>query len=55
MPALLELERAWTRLRRDARFRREFHGWLRDYAGRPTRLYFARRLSERLGGARIYL
>src|SRR5262249_5900057 len=55
MPALLELEHAWARLRRDARFRREFHGWLRDYAGRPTRLYFARRLSERLGGARIYL
>jgi tryptophan synthase beta chain len=55
MPALLELERAWTTLRRDPRFRREFHGWLREYAGRPTRLYFARRLSERLGGARIYL
>jgi tryptophan synthase beta chain len=55
MPALLDLERAWTKLRRDARFRRDFHGWLRDYAGRPTRLYFARRLSERLGGARIYL
>jgi len=55
MPALLELEQAWTALRRDAEFRREFQGWLRDYAGRPTRLYFARRLSERLGGARIYL
>src|SRR5262245_39050650 len=55
MPAILELERAWMRLRRDASFRREFHGWLADYAGRPTRLHFARRLSERLGGARIYL
>jgi len=55
MPALLELEQAWTALRRDAEFRREFQGWLRDYAGRPTRLYFARRLTERLGGARIYL
>jgi tryptophan synthase beta chain len=55
MPALLELEQAWGKLRRDARFTREFHTWLRDYAGRPTRLYFARRLSERLGGARIYL
>jgi tryptophan synthase beta chain len=55
MPALLELEEAWTALRRDAGFRREFQGWLRDYAGRPTRLYFARRLSERLGGARIFL
>jgi tryptophan synthase beta chain len=55
MPAILELERAWMRLRRDAGFRREFRGWLTDYAGRPTRLHFARRLSERLGGARIYL
>jgi tryptophan synthase beta chain len=55
MPALLDLERAWEKLRRDRRFRAEFAGWLRDYAGRPTRLYFARRLSERLGGARIYL
>jgi tryptophan synthase beta chain len=55
MPALLELDRAWARLRRDAGFKREFATWLADYAGRPTRLYFARRLTERLGGARIYL
>jgi tryptophan synthase beta chain len=55
MPALLELEQAWAKLRREPRFRRELGSWLRDYAGRPTRLYFARRLSERLGGARIYL
>jgi tryptophan synthase beta chain len=55
MPALLELEGAWERLRRDADFTREFNGLLRDYAGRPTRLYLARRLSDRLGGARIYL
>ena len=55
MPALLELERAYGRLRVDAAFRREVRGWLVDYAGRPTRLYFARRLSQRLGGARIFL
>jgi tryptophan synthase beta chain len=55
MPAILELERAWVKLRREARFRREFRTWLTEYAGRPTRLHFARRLSERLGGARIYL
>jgi len=55
MPALLELDRAWTRLRRDAAFKREFATWLADYAGRPTRLYFARRLTEHLGGAKIYL
>ena len=45
MPALLELEEAWAGLRRDAGFRRELREWLRDYAGHPTRLYFARRLT----------
>ena len=55
MPALLALERAYTRLKREASFQRELHGWLRRYAGRPTPLYFAEHLSRRLGGARIYL
>ena len=55
MPALIELERAYQRLRREPGFRRELAGWLREYAGRPTLLYFARHLSRRLGGARIYL
>src|SRR5207244_8575793 len=55
MPQLLELERAYARLARDAAFQRELTRWLREYAGRPTRLYFARRLSGRLGGARIFL
>jgi tryptophan synthase beta chain len=55
MPALLDLEKAWFRLRRDRAFQKELQSWLVEYAGRPTRLYFARRLSERLGGARIYL
>jgi tryptophan synthase beta chain len=55
MPAVLELERAYARLRRDRAFQRELAWWLREYAGRPTRLYFARRLSERLGGAQIWL
>jgi tryptophan synthase beta chain len=55
MPALLELEAAWARLRRNASFRREFAEWLRTYANRPTPLYFAERLTKRLGGARIYL
>jgi tryptophan synthase beta chain len=45
MPALLELERAWARLRY----------WLGAYAGRPTPLYLAERLTKRAGGARIYL
>jgi tryptophan synthase beta chain len=55
MPALLELEQAYGKLRRETRFKRDFARWLTDYAGRPTRLYFARRLSQRLGGARIFL
>jgi tryptophan synthase beta chain len=55
MPALIDLERAWVRLRGDAAFRREFADLLRDYANRPTPLYFARHLSARIGGARVYL
>jgi len=55
MPALIELERAYRRLRREPGFRRELASWLRDYANRPTPLYFAQHLSRRLGGARIYL
>jgi tryptophan synthase beta chain len=55
MPALLELERAYAGLRRNARFQREFADWLRRYANRPTPLYFAEHLSRRLGGARIFL
>src|SRR6202795_3229283 len=55
MPALADLERAYNRLRRDARFRRELRTLQREYAGRPTLLYNADRLARALGGARIYL
>src|SRR3972149_4842622 len=55
MPALLELERAYGRLKRDRSFRRDLDYYLRQYAGRETPLFFASRLSQRLGGARIYL
>jgi tryptophan synthase beta chain len=55
MPAILELEKAWGKLSKDARFKRELQEWLVGYAGRPTRLHFARRLTERLGGAKVYL
>jgi tryptophan synthase beta chain len=55
MPALMELERAYARARREPAFRREFHHYLHEYAGRPTALYFAERLSQKLGGAKIYL
>jgi len=49
MPALAELERAWGEARTDPAYRGELDALLRDFAGRPTPLYRARRLSERLG------
>ncbi len=54
MPALAELERAWVEARADAGFRAELAALLRDYAGRPTPLYHAARLSEAAGHP-IYL
>jgi len=55
MAALGELERAYREAQVDAGFRRQLDSLLRDYVGRPTPLYFAARLTERLGGARVYL
>jgi len=55
IPALRELEEAYLASRRDRAFREEFGHLLETYVGRPTPLYFARRLTERLGGAKIYL
>jgi tryptophan synthase beta chain len=49
MPALAELERAWLEARDDPGYRAELNGLLRDFAGRPTPLYKADRLSERAG------
>jgi tryptophan synthase beta chain len=51
MPALAELEAAWAATRDDADYRRELEVLLRDYAGRPTPLYRAQRLSEEAGRA----
>jgi tryptophan synthase beta chain len=53
--ALEELETAYNRARRDKKFQRNLDYLLKHYAGRPTPLFFARRLTEKLGGARIYL
>jgi tryptophan synthase beta chain len=53
--ALDELAEAYAALRDDADFRAELDALLRDYVGRPTPLYLARRLSESAGGARVYL
>jgi len=55
MAPLEELEGAYEEARQDPGFRSELDGLLRHYAGRPTPLYFAARLTEHLGGARIYL
>src|SRR5579859_4924808 len=54
MSPLEELEIAYRDAQQDPAFQTELDGLLRTYAGRPTPLYFARRLSETLGGARLY-
>jgi tryptophan synthase beta chain len=55
MPALIELEAAYRQASRDPAFRRELDHFRRQYAGRPTPLYFAERLTAALDGAKIYL
>ena len=55
MPALEELEEAYLKARNDADFMRELAYLQRTFVGRPTPLTYARRLSEHLGGAKIYL
>jgi tryptophan synthase beta chain len=55
MAALDELEREYERAKRDPKFKARLDGLLKTYAGRPTALSFARRLTEKLGGAKIYL
>jgi len=55
MPALKELEETYQSLRRKATFKKELGDHLNQYVGRPTSLYFAERLTERLGTAKIYL
>jgi tryptophan synthase beta chain len=55
MAPLEELEKAYLSSKRDPLFQRELNSYLRDYAGRPTPLYYAKRLTEELKGAKIYL
>ena len=55
MAALEELEEAYDRADADPMFHAELDGLLHHYCGRPTPLYFAKRMSEQLGGAKIYL
>ncbi|MBZ5547267.1 MAG: tryptophan synthase subunit beta [Acidobacteriia bacterium] len=55
MAALDELEREYEKAKRDRKFQQRLDYLLKQYAGRPTPLFFARRLTEKLGGAKIYL
>ncbi|HID11099.1 MAG TPA: tryptophan synthase subunit beta [Candidatus Latescibacteria bacterium] len=55
MAPLEELEQAYSEAEEDPSFRKELEGLLKDYAGRPTPLYFASRLTEHWGGAKVYL
>jgi hypothetical protein len=55
MAALIELEHAYDEAKADAAFQAELADLLKNFAGRPTPLYFAKRLTEELGGAKIYL
>ena len=55
MNAVIELEQAYNRFKDDEDFTRELSELFSEYAGRPSRLYFAQRMTEDLGGAKIYL
>lgn len=55
MPALAELEEVYVKAKDDPTFQKELHYYLTEYAGRPSSLYFAERMTEQLGGAKIYL
>ncbi len=55
IPPLRELEKAYNELKDDEEFNKKLNYYLRQYAGRPTPLYYAENLTKRLGGAKIYL
>ena len=55
VPAVEELEEAYLKFKNDKEFNKELNYYLREYAGRPTPLYFAKNLTEKIGGAKIYL
>jgi len=55
MPLVLELNAAWQGARNDPEFWSEYHALLKFFVGRPSPLYFAERLTEHFGGAKIYL
>lgn len=55
MPAILQLNEAYEEIKNDPKFTEELNYYLSQYVGRPTPLYFAERMTEELGGAKIYL
>jgi tryptophan synthase beta chain len=55
MPLILDLDKAYAEAKADPAFRSEMDGHLKTYVGRPSPLYYAERLSQHLGGAKIYL
>src|SRR5205814_5866476 len=55
MPLILDLERAYNAAKNDPAFKAEMDGYLKNYVGRPSPLYFAERLTAHFGGAKIYL
>jgi tryptophan synthase beta chain len=54
MPNILELEAAYEAAKRDPTFRAELEVWFKDYVGRPSPMYLAERLTEHLGGCKVY-
>ena len=55
MPLVLRVEEAYEAAKADPTFQVELDAYLKDYVGRPSPLWFAQRLTERLGGARVYM
>ena len=55
MNAVIELDKAYSRYKNDPEFQRELTALLNEYAGRPSRLYYAEKMTEKLSGAKIYL
>lgn len=55
VPAIEELEENYLKFKNDKTFKKELDYYLREFAGRPTPLYFAKNLTEKIGGAKIYL
>jgi tryptophan synthase beta chain len=54
MPLILEVEKTYTEAKNDPAFKQELHELLKEYVGRPNPLYYAKRMTEHLGGAKIY-